>query len=117
MLTPYRVVRISLLVLLALPGLAFATTWNGAALVDTHCATKADVAANPDSHTRESDLMCQKNGYGIFVDGKYYKFDAEGSKKALSALKASDVKDHVRVDVTGELEGDTIVVSSLELAH
>ncbi len=111
------VVSLAALAFAALPTLALAATWSDAPLVDTHCATKDTVKANPDSHTRDCDLMCEKHGYGIFADGKYLKFDAEGSAKALAALKASDAKDHIRVNVTGEIDGDMIKVSSLELAH
>jgi hypothetical protein len=32
------------------------------------------------------------------------KFDAEGNKQIVAALKSSDKKDHLRVDVTGDIE-------------
>jgi hypothetical protein len=111
-----RSFAVAVLALAALPALAAAETWSNAALVDTHCATKAKVAQDPDSHTRDCDLMCEKNGFGIFAEGKYYKFDAAGSAKAAEALKSSKADDHIRVNVSGELKGDTIAVSSLELA-
>jgi len=41
--------------------------------------------------------------------------DAEGNKRVLEALKASDKKDHLRADITGEVKGDTISVTSIHL--
>ena len=99
---------------LLVPAFAYAETWSNVALVDLHCSNK--VKADPDAHKRECAIKCADGGYGIWTaDGKYLKFDAEGSKQTLAALKASDRADHLRVDVTGELSGDTIKVSSLAL--
>ncbi len=33
----------------------------------------------------------------------------------VEALKASDVKDHLRVDVSGDVQGDTLKVTSIKL--
>jgi hypothetical protein len=89
------------------------TTWKDAALVDTMCASK--VMDNPDAHTKKCALQCQKKGYGIFADGMLLKFDEAGNEKALAALKATDRTDHLRVTVSGDLDGDTIKVASLEM--
>ena len=43
------------------------------------------------------------------------KFDAEGDSKITEALKASDKKDHLRVDVSGDVQGDTLKVTSIKL--
>ena len=43
------------------------------------------------------------------------KFDAQGNKEIVAALKASDKKDHLRADVTGEVQGDTLKVTSVKL--
>jgi hypothetical protein len=43
------------------------------------------------------------------------KFDAEGNKQIVAALKASTKKDHLRADVTGDVEGDSIKVTSVTL--
>ncbi len=76
----------------------------------------AKAAADPDSHTRECALKCQASGYGIITkDHKYLKFDSPGNAKIAEALKASDKKDHLRVDVTGDVKGDTLQVSSIKL--
>jgi hypothetical protein len=70
----------------------------------------------PDSHTRECALKCQAGGYGILTtDKKFIKFDAAGNSKITEALKASDRKDHLRVEVSGEVKGDTLEVTSVKL--
>ncbi len=98
-------------------------------LIDQMCSSKAEVrvVAGPrleggmivaEAHTRECALMpaCEKSGYGVFTnDNKYLKFDPAGSRKALSALKASNKEDDLKVEVTGEIQGDTIKVTSLKL--
>lgn len=101
--------------LLVAPALALADTWTNVSLVDAKCSAK--VAANPDAHTRSCALECAKSGYGVFTtDGKYLKLDAEGSKQALVLLKASDRKDHLRVNLTGNLAGETVTVQTIEMA-
>ncbi len=101
--------------LLLAPAVALADTWTNVSLVDVNCSAK--VAANPDAHTRSCALECAKSGYGVIAtDGKYLKLDAEGSKKALALLKASDRKDHLRVNLTGNLAGETIAVQTIEMA-
>ena len=37
------------------------------------------------------------------------------SRKALAALKASKKEDNLKVEVTGDIQGDTIKVASLKL--
>ena len=96
--------------------LAFAAveTYKDVPVVDVNCSKK--VAADPDSHTRACALKCEKSGYGIVThDKQFVKFDADGNAKIVEALKASDKKDHLRVDVTGDLQGDTLKVTSIKL--
>ena len=105
--------------LLVLAGLgvvpAFAaTSFHNVSLIDVGCSKKA--AANPDAHTRSCAIMCAKSGYGILTsDNKFLKFDANGNQEVLKELKASKENDHLRVNVTGEVKGDTIQVSSVKL--
>jgi Tfp pilus assembly ATPase PilU len=100
--------------LLASPALAETKTFTDVSVVDVACSKK--VAADADSHTRDCALMCQKSGYGIVTeDKKFIKFDADGNAKVLEALKASDKKDHLRVTVSGDVKGDTMKVSSVQL--
>ena len=100
-------------------------------LMDEMCSSKAEVriVSGPrleggmivaEAHTRECALMpaCQKSGYGIFTnDNKFLKFDPAGSRKALAAIKASKKEDDLKVQVTGEIQGDMIKVSSLKLVE
>jgi hypothetical protein len=98
----------------AIPVFSATETFNNVSVIDSNCSTKA--AAEPDSHTRECALKCQASGYGILTkDHKFLKFDAAGNAKITEALKASDKKDHLRVDVTGDVSGDTLHVTSVVL--
>ncbi len=98
-------------------------------LIDEMCSSKAEVriVSGPrleggmivaEAHTRECALMpaCQKSGYGVFTyDNKFLKFDEAGSRKALAVLRATKKEDDLKVEVTGEIQGDTIKVTSLKL--
>ena len=102
------------LILLSVPVLAGSETWKNVALVDTLCSAK--VKADPDKHTADCAIACEKGGYGIIAsDGTYLKFDDAGNSKALAVLKSTKKKDHLRAVVTGERDGDTIKVASLKL--
>lgn len=101
-----------LLGLTAVPALA-ATTFSDVSLVDVNCSKKA--AANPDAHTRSCALACSGSGYGILENGKFLKFDANGNQEVLRELKASHEKDHLRVNVTGDVQGSTLKVASVKL--
>ena len=107
----------SLLVLVglcAVPAFAASATFNNVSVVDVKCSQKA--AAAPDSHTRTCALACAKSGYGILTnDHQFLKFDAAGNAKTLAALKASNEKDHLRVNVTGDVQGNTLKVASIHL--
>jgi hypothetical protein len=96
------------------PALAATKTFTDVSVVDVSCSKK--VAADADSHTRDCALMCEKSGFGIVTaDKKFLKFDADGNAKIAEQLKASDKKDHLRVDVSGDVSGDTIKVTSVKL--
>ena len=100
--------------LLVSPALAATQTFNDVSVVDVSCSKKA--VANPDAHTRSCALACQKSGFGILTADKHFlKFDADGNAKIIEALKASDKADHLRVDVSGDVDGDTLKVTSLKL--
>jgi hypothetical protein len=105
---------LALLGLLALPAAASAETFKGVSVVDVNCSKKVAEAA--DTHTRACALKCEASGFGIITnDKKFLKFDAAGNKQIVDALKASDKKDHLRVDVSGDLQGDTLKVTSVTL--
>jgi hypothetical protein len=131
-------VRLEVRVLIAILGVA--GLWAGLAasaepakvqgvLMDKQCSSKAEVRVVPGAsieggmlvayvHMRQCALMpaCQKSGYGVFTyDNKFLSFDAAGNQKALAPLKASKKEDDLRVEVTGEIQGDAIKVVSVKL--
>ena len=62
---------------------------------------------------------CIASGYGIYVDKgdgsfDFYKLDKSRSDLALNILKNETKKDHVQLEVTGMLKGDTIQVKTLK---
>ena len=100
--------------LLATPALAATKTFNDVSVIDVSCSKKA--AATADAHTRECVLACEKSGFGIVTeDKKFLKFDADGNAKILQQLKSSDKTDHLRVNVSGDVDGDTLKVTSVKL--
>jgi hypothetical protein len=107
----------SLIVLLGMgvaPAFAAMSSYHNVAVLDVSCSKKA--AADPDSHTRDCALTCAKSGFGIVTkDQQFLKFDAAGNAKIVEALKTSSKKDHLRVNVSGEKEGDTLRVNSVKL--
>jgi hypothetical protein len=105
------------------------STFDGV-LIDSHCSYKAETRIVPGglleggmlsayAHTKSCLLMqeCQRSGYGIFTyDQKFLKFDAAGNQKALALIKnTADKDDDYRIEATGELQGDTLKVTSLKL--
>src|ERR1035437_393757 len=100
--------------LFALPLMSVAETWTTVPIVDVACSVK--VKADPDAHTRDCALTCFKSGYGIITpDGTFLKFNVKGNEEAVAALKSAQKKDHLRVTVTGDRDGDTIKVTSLKM--
>jgi hypothetical protein len=95
-------------------GVASAEEWKNVSVIDGNCLEK--VKADPDKHPRSCALQCAKGGYGVLTsDGKYLKFDAAGNDKTLAALKESKKADHLRANVTGERDGETIKVTAITL--
>ena len=106
--------KMLLAALLSFSSLALASTWSNVALVDKQCSRK--VADNPDAHTRQCALGCSGSGYGIVTsDGKFLKFDKTGDEQAMSLLKQTDKKDHLRVTVNGEEKDGIVNVKSVKL--
>ncbi len=100
--------------LLATPAFAATKTFTDVSVVDVSCSKKA--AADADAHTKACALACEKSGFGILTaDKQFLKFDADGNAKIVEQLKATDKTDHLRVNVTGDVKGDTIKVDSVKL--
>lgn len=109
-----RTVLLTLVGLMSLPLLAAAETWKDVSVIDTQCVSK--VKADPDKHTTQCALQCQKSGYGLLTtDGAYLKFDDDGNQKTLAALKATKKTDHLRATVVGERSGETVKVTSISI--
>jgi len=109
-----KLASLAVLALFAIPVLAADESFNNVSVVDVNCSKK--VAADPDSHTRVCALKCQESGFGIITsDKKFLKLDAKGNAEVIAALKASDKKDHLRADVSGDVQGDTLKVTSVKL--
>jgi hypothetical protein len=85
-------------------------------LVDQMCGGEVKDAAKAAEHSKECALMdhCASSGYGIFADGKYVKFDAEGSKKAKALVEKTKKEKDIAIIAEGTLEGDTLTVASLK---
>jgi hypothetical protein len=103
--------------LMAAPALAAAPqTFNDVSIVDVACSKKTAADGSGDAHTRQCALGCKESGFGIVTaDKKFLKFDADGNAKVLEMLNGSDKTDHLRVNVSGEVKGDTIKVTSVKL--
>jgi hypothetical protein len=109
-----KLALLALLGIFAVPAFCAEQTFTNAPVVDSLCAKK--VAGNPDTHTKECALACQGGGFGIITeDQKFLKFDADGNQKVLAEIKNSKKTDHLRVDVSGDVEGDTLKVKSVKL--
>jgi hypothetical protein len=125
---PVRLSLCAAVLLAAGAALASAAQVQGI-LIDEMCSSKAEVriVSGPrleggmivaEAHTRQCALMpaCVKSGYGVFTyDNKFLKFDPAGNRKALAALRSTKKEDDLKVEVTGEIQGDSIKVASLKL--
>ena len=95
--------------------LAFAETWTGT-LIDGKCA-------NPDKMAKECAAGNATTSFVFVVEGKAYAFDQAGNKLAVEAIKnradrAADPnhpKSQINAKVTGNIEGDTLKVASVEV--
>jgi len=84
-------------------------------LVDQMCGGEVKDAAKAADHSKECALMdhCAASGFGIFSNGKYVKFDAEGSKKAKALVEKTKKEKDITIVAEGTLDGDTLTVASL----
>ncbi len=99
-------------------GMALAETWSGA-IIDVMCRPEhiaAGVKKCPNVRLCMLSPLCQSSGYGIVLDnGKFLKFDAAGSARALKLLKAMTKEEGLKATVTGTLKRDVITVDKLEI--
>jgi hypothetical protein len=103
---------------LSVPLGAMAETWEKVPLIDQMCAQKEKVKAHPENHPTGCLIKCSGSGYGVMTSsGNYLKLDEAGNQKALAALKATKKENDIRVNVSGQKEGDMIKVASLKIAE
>ena len=108
------------------------TTTVQGVLMDKECSFKAETRIVSDpaphleggiiwayTHTRGCLLMpsCQRSGYGIvtYDDNRFLAFDALGNQKALALIKGAAKQEDFRIEVTGQIDGDKMKVTSLKL--
>jgi len=80
-------------------------------LVDTHCS-KADLATHKRSCV--TSKACLDSGLGVFADGKFTAFDADGSAKAKAALEKSKKDAGAKFKVTGTVTDGKMSVKNIE---
>lgn len=66
-------------------------------------------------HTKACALEddCAASGFGLVMDGKFFKFDEKGDKLAAEYLDKTTKKRDLLVDVKGTLKGEVIDVASI----
>ena len=107
--------KLALATLALLPLCALAEDWSNVALIDAGCKNKVK---DTDAHPTQCLIKCAGSGYGVVAaDGKWTALDKKGSELALAALQSTKKTDHIRVNVSGELKGDTIAVTKLAIVE
>ncbi|HWZ43828.1 MAG TPA: hypothetical protein VNW97_10140 [Candidatus Saccharimonadales bacterium] len=88
-------------------------------LVDLACASEeGNRPGFGAKHTKGCLQMpdCVKSGYGVLTDDhKVIKLDAAGNEKAIQFIGSLQKKNDIAVSVTGNVDGDKITVSKIEL--
>ena len=88
-------------------------------IIDNACAagraTGDNAAEKVKNHTVKCAQMakCAESGYALYADGKLYKLDADGSKKAAELLKNTKVEKGMQVAVEGTVDGETLTVKTI----
>ena len=115
-----RILGLGMVLLLA--GAAFAANTRGAKLtgylIDNACSARANSEGGAEkvkNHTVKCALMpnCEKSGYAIYADGKLYKLDDAGNKKAVELYKSTKAERGLQVSIEGDVEGDSVKVKSI----
>ena len=85
-------------------------------LLDQMCGAGVKDTAKAAEHTKECALMdhCAAAGYGIFAEGKFITFDAEGSRKAKALFEKSKKEKDIQVVAEGTLNGGVFTVSAIK---
>lgn len=116
-----RIVGLGMVLLLAGVALA-ANNTRGVKLtgylIDNACSARAagdGGAEKVKNHTTKCALMpnCEKSGYALYAEGKLYKLDDAGNKKAVELYKSTKAERGLQVSVEGDVEGDSLKVKSM----
>jgi len=89
-------------------------------LVDVMCGNAIAKKSNPMTkaarHTRACALAeaCAAEGYGMYADGSWIRFDEKGNALANAALKEDDRSRDLYFRVLGRYDGKTLAVISIE---
>ncbi|HEY2934762.1 MAG TPA: hypothetical protein VGK99_23760 [Acidobacteriota bacterium] len=85
-------------------------------LMDKMCSASSGDAAKVAKHSKACALMdsCIASGYGIVIDGKFIKFDANGDKLVSEWLEKTDKTRELKIEVTGTMDGDILKVETLK---
>lgn len=87
-------------------------------LIDNACSARANTEGGAEkvkNHTVKCAMMpnCEKSGYALYADGKLFKLDEAGNKKAAELYKSTKVERGLQVAVEGEVDGDSLKVKSM----
>ncbi|BDG06674.1 hypothetical protein [Anaeromyxobacter oryzae] len=104
---------VAMLVVLGMPAVVLAETWQKVPIVDHMCLNK--VKDDTSKHPTSCLLKCASSGYSVKTADGWLKLDDKGNQDAVAALKKTAKKEDIRVDVSGEKKGDTIQVTSLTI--
>jgi|SRR6476660_1354095 len=118
---PTRLIKYLVIILASIVSLRLIVLTEGKVtltgiLVDQMCGAEVKDAAKAAEHTKQCSLMdhCASSGFGIFADGKYVKFDEEGSKMAKALVEKSKKDKGFTVVAEGTLKGETLSLTNLK---
>jgi Mn-dependent DtxR family transcriptional regulator len=116
-----RILGLGMVLLLA--GAAFAANTARSVkltgyLIDNACSARANSEGGAEkvkNHTVKCAMMpnCEKSGYALYADGKLYKLDEAGNKKAIELYKSTKVERGLQVTVEGDVEGESLKVKNM----
>jgi hypothetical protein len=88
-------------------------------LVDSSCANEFQkYSRSAAGHTKGCLTMpdCAKSGYGVLTDDlKFIKFDKAGNEQASKFISDLTKNKDIKVTVSGQVNGETMTVSKIEL--
>ncbi|MGB2959684.1 MAG: hypothetical protein WBG01_13515 [Bacteroidota bacterium] len=82
---------------------------------DVLAKKQKDLMQKASKHTRKCGLAeaCAASGYGVFTEGRWVKFDAEGNKLAKAALEKSTKERDLLFSVTGQMKDGLLAVATI----